>query len=282
MISMKGRVALVTGGGAGIGRATVEAFANLGANVVVAEMLADRAKDTEAALAKIGGDHLVVVADVRQAADVKSLMGQIDKKFGKLDVLMNNVGDFMGVVKPFEACTDEDIDTLYQENLRQIFTVTREGIPLLRKSKGDRSIIAVSSIEAFRGIPSGTVYSAFKHGITGFVKSLAVELAPEGIRVNAIAPETTDTSQVPILAMIAPQYKDHIPRWIPLGRFGRPSDGAGCAVFLATELSAWVTGTTVNMDGGALAAAGWYRTPENQWTNVPVVTAGGIAWVPEG
>jgi 3-oxoacyl-[acyl-carrier protein] reductase len=101
-------------------------------------------------------------------------------------------------------------------------------------------------------------------------------LGPEHIRVNTIAPETTDTEQVQVTKWTNPKYMSHTERWIPLGRFGVPQDAAGCAIFLASDLSAWVTGTTIHMDGGALAAAGWYRTPEGQWTNMPVIADKGL------
>jgi NAD(P)-dependent dehydrogenase (short-subunit alcohol dehydrogenase family) len=96
--------------------------------------------------------------------------------------------------------------------------------------------------------------------------------------VNAIAPETTETEQVKPSVYLSVAHRDHVPRWIPLGRFGKPEDMAGCAVFLASELSAWVTGTTIHADGGALAAGGFYRTPSGRWTNVPVVTGDGFGF----
>jgi NAD(P)-dependent dehydrogenase (short-subunit alcohol dehydrogenase family) len=274
-LTLAGRTALVTGGGAGIGRGIAEAFAALGARVVIAEIDPARAQAAREAL-RGSKDSWVSLTDVRSASAVAALMGEISGRCGRLDVLVNNVGDFLNVIKPFERTTEEEWDALYAVNLRHLFLVTRAAIPLLRGAGGGASIINLSTIEAFRGIPMAAVYSAFKSAITGFTKSLALELGPHGIRVNAIAPETTETEQVKPSLFIPPQYQAHIRRWIPLGRFGTPADAAGCAVFLASELSAWVTGTTINLDGGALAAGGWYRTPDERWTNVPVVTDSGL------
>ncbi|MEQ9464187.1 MAG: SDR family NAD(P)-dependent oxidoreductase [Haliea sp.] len=275
-LDFSGKTVLVTGGGAGIGRAIAEAFGARGASLVVAELDPERCRELEAALAGQGVPALVSCTDVCDSAAVTALMRQVQDRFGGLDVLVNNVGDFLGIIKPFAACTDEDLERLYAVNLKHIFTVTRAAIPLLQARGKGGSIISISSIEAFRGIPMVTTYCAFKHAITGFTRSLALELGPDGIRVNAIAPETTETAQVRPSELIAPEHQAHTRRWIPLERFGTPEDAAGCALFLASELSAWVTGTTINLDGGALAAAGWYRDPKDLWTNVPVVTGNGF------
>jgi 3-oxoacyl-[acyl-carrier protein] reductase len=274
-LTLAGRTALVTGGGAGIGRAIAEAFAALGARVIVAEIDPARAQAARAALAGSPASW-VSLTDVRSAAAVEALMSDIATRCGSLDVLVNNVGDFLNVLKPFERTTEQEWDALYATNLRHLFLVTRAAIPLMRKAGRATSIINLSTIEAFRGIPLAAVYSAFKSAVSGFTRSLALELGPHGIRVNAIAPETTETEQVKPSLFIPPQYQEHIRRWIPLGRFGTPADAAGCAVFLASELSAWVTGTTIHLDGGALAAGGWYRTPDERWTNVPVVSDSGL------
>ncbi|TXH02877.1 MAG: glucose 1-dehydrogenase [Rhodocyclaceae bacterium] len=273
MLDFKGKTVLVTGGGDGIGRAIAEAFGRAGANVVIAEIDEGRAADVRSALDAAGVTALVSQTDVRERAAIDALMAQVQERFGGLDVLVNNVGDFLGIAKPFVYNTDEDLDALYAINMKSVFLTTRAAIPMLRPGG---SIISISSIEAFRGIPNTTVYSTFKHGITGFTRSLALELGPQNIRVNAIAPETTETPQVPVHGLVAPEHQDHIERWIPLGRFGKPEDAAGAALFLASDLAGWITGTTINLDGGALAAGGWYRDPKGLWTNVPVVSGNGF------
>lgn len=276
MLNLEGKTALVTGGGAGMGRAIAEAFGSFGMRVAIAEIDAGRAASVREALDAANVENLVEQVDVRDSAAVAELAKKIEARFGGLDVLVNNVGDFLGIVGKFAQSTEEDWERLYQINLKHIFIVTHAMLPLIKKSGKGGSIINVSSIEGFRGIPNGVVYGAFKAGVTGFTQSLAVELGPEGIRVNTIAPETTDTEQVQVTNWTKPEYRSHTKQWIPLGRFGVPDDAAGCAVFLASDLSAWVTGTTIHMDGGALAAAGWYRTPTGRWTNMPVIADQGL------
>ena len=216
-------------------------------------------------------DALVVDGDASHAPTVAKLAEAISERHGKLDVLVNNVGHFVTRPTPFEQLTDDQLDDIYRLNLKHIFLVTRTMLPLLRQANGPASIVTVSSIEGFRGIPGFVPYGAFKAAITGFTMSLALELGPEGIRVNAVAPETTESAQVPLDRMIHESQRHNIPRWIPLGRFGRPADSAGCVVFLASELAGWVTGTVIHPDGGALAAAGWYRDDRDTWTNMPVI-----------
>jgi len=269
----------VTGGGAGIGRATVEAFAALGARIAALEIVPESAADVRAAL---GPDHLVIEGDVRSTETVEQALATVEERYGRLDILVNNVGDSLRLRGPFADRTEEDWQALYAINLKHIFTCTKSALPLIRSGGRGGSIINLSTIEAYRGAPPAAIYAAFKAGITGFTRSIALELAPEKIRVNIIAPETTETAQVPIARMVAPEHRNHIERWIPMGRFGEARDVAGCAVFLASDLSAWVTGTTIHVDGGALAAAGFYRTPSGEWTNFPVVSGVGIGWRPPG
>ena len=273
MFDFNGKAVLVTGGGAGIGRATAEAFARAGARLAIVEIDAGRAADAQAAL---GEDALVVTGDVTDPDVVARLADGIEARFGGLDVLVNNVGDFLMLAKPFEALTAGEMARLYSTNLGQVFSVTHAMIPLLRRNGAGGSIVSVSSIEGFRGIPNCVVYAACKAALTGFTKSLALELGPAGIRVNLIAPETTDTPQVPVSLMVPEAHRDHIPRWIPLGRFGTPADMASGILFLASDQAAWITGTALHIDGGALAAAGWYRDPRDVWTNLPVLSGNGL------
>jgi NAD(P)-dependent dehydrogenase (short-subunit alcohol dehydrogenase family) len=273
-ISLAGKVGVVTGAGAGIGRAIAETFATCGAAVVVAERDTARAQAVVAAITARGGRALACVGDVAQQAAVDTLARETLAAFGRVDVLVNNVGDWLGFSNPFVESTDEQWRALFDANLGAALRCTRAP-EMIRRGEGG-SIIHVTTIEAHRGIPGNVMYSAFKSATEGFSRSLALELAPKRIRVNCIAPETTDTPQVPVMRWLPEELKARIPYWIPLGRFGTPDDLAGAALFLASDLSAWVTGTTIHVNGGALAAAGWYRTPKGGWTNTPIVTGGGL------
>ncbi|MBY0510809.1 MAG: SDR family oxidoreductase [Rhodospirillaceae bacterium] len=268
-VRLDGQVALVTGGGAGIGRAIVGAFAELGATVIVAE---NNPAHVESLQKEFGGKHLISQTDVTEEAAVAALFARVKKEIGRLDILINNVGHHLSARAPFENTTTSVWDALYRVNLLHVFLMTQAAIPLIRAGGRGGSIVNLSTIEAFRGIPGLSVYSAFKAAITGYTRSMALELGPDNIRVNAIASETTESEQVKALARVPPEQRDHISRWFPIGRFGTPEDSAGAAVYLASNLSRWVTGTTIHVDGGALAAGGFYRTPQNKWTHFPIIS----------
>jgi 2-hydroxycyclohexanecarboxyl-CoA dehydrogenase len=262
------KVAIVTGGGGGIGRGIAERFATEGARVVVAEIDPARTEETVATVDDAGGTALGVVADVRDDDEVRRITERALEEFGHIDVLVNNVGHYGGGRKPFhESDRDEWLD-LYRVNLEHVLLCTRAVLPHMVE-RGSGAIVNLSTIEAFRGIPTRAVYGAFKAGVTGFTKSLALEYAPHGVRVNAIAPDVTETPQVPYSRWVKPEDEHLVPIWVPLGRFGTPHDLAGVAVFLSSDLSEFVTGTTVHADGGTFAAGGWFRTEEGGWTNRP-------------
>lgn len=273
---LKDKVAVITGGAGGIGRATAEMFADQGARIVVLDKSRENLDRMSADFGEKGWSLTTVEGDAETTADLRKLMEQTDSAYGRLDVLVNNVGDFLGLVKPLEKMSDDDIDKLMSVNLRHIMIASREALPLMRRSGEGGSIIAISSVEGFRGMPNITPYGVAKAGVTGFAQSLALEVGQYGIRVNVIAPETTETEQVRPADIMTPEDYQRQKQWLPLGRFGQPRDTAGCALFLASDLSAWVTGSTIHCDGGALAAAGWYRTPEGHWTNTPLVEGSAI------
>ncbi len=220
---------------------------------MIAEIDDERARETQVAITGAGGRAATVVADVRDPAVADSLVTAARDEFGRIDVLVNNVGHYGGARKAFHEQTDEEWDDLYRVNLGHVLTCTRAVLPVLLDQGDGGSIVNVSTIEAFRAIPTRAVYSAFKAGITGLTRSLAVEYGRHGIRVNAIAPDVTETLQVPYSRWLKPEDEQMIPAWVPVGRFGTPHDTAGVALFLASDLSSFVTGTTVHADGGTLA-----------------------------
>jgi meso-butanediol dehydrogenase / (S,S)-butanediol dehydrogenase / diacetyl reductase len=267
---LTGKVAVVTGGGGGIGRGIAEAFAAYGARVVVAEIDPARAAETEQAIRDAGGEAHAVVTDVRDGDQVAALAKRTLAELGRVDVLVNNVGHY--VVRggaEFVDTTPEQWHELYRTNLEHVFLCTRAFVPLMLEQGDGGSIVNLSTVEAFRGIPRHAVYAAFKGAITQFTKSLALELGNAGIRVNAIAPDLTQSLQVRYDKWVPEEQQHLIPTWVPVGRFGTADDLAGVAVFLASDLSAFVTGTTVHVDGGSLAAGGWFRREEGDWTNRP-------------
>ncbi len=273
---LDGKTAVVTGGAGGIGRSIAETFAEYGAKVVIADKDAPRCDETVSAICGRGGAAEAQVVDVEKREDVEALTKAVVDKFGSIDVLVNNVGHYVEA-KPFVSTDETDWEALYSVNLKHVLRCCRSFVPYMITAGRGGSVINISTIEAFRGIPNCAAYSAFNAGITAFTRSLALELGKDKIRVNAIAPETTDTLQVPLDYMLSPENREREKFWTPLERFGKPDDAAGCAVFLASDLSAWVTGTTIHLDGGAMAAGGFYRVHdgEGRWTNMPVVTGAG-------
>jgi NAD(P)-dependent dehydrogenase (short-subunit alcohol dehydrogenase family) len=277
MLDFDKRTILVTGGGAGIGRATVEKFARLKAKVRVIESDAARAADVEAWLVSQGDGHKVFRGDVTRADDVRRVFAEMAATDGALDVLVNNVGDSLQLAKPFEDYSDDEIDRLYGANLRHVLEVTRSALPLLKHHRSPTaSIINLSTIEGFRGVPNLAVYSTFKTALAGFTRSLAVELGRHAIRVNQVAPEATETAQLPLSQFIKAEYAERVSDWVPLGRYGKAEEIADAVIYLASDMASWVSGTTLHVDGGALAASGWYRTPQGGWTIAPVIETNGF------
>ena len=267
MSLLTGRIALVTGGGGGIGRGIAQRFAAEGARVVVAEIDASRAVETVRAISANGGDASAVVGDVTDASFVAELAADA----GEVDIVVNNVGHYLVTGNDFLDHGPDAWDAIYATNLRHVLLCTRAFVDgMVARRHG--SIVNISSVEGFRAIPSRPVYSAFKAAVTGFTRSLAVDLGNSGVRVNAIAPDLIESLQVPYADWVADDQTDRIPSWVPVGRFGTADDISGVALFLASDLSAFVTGTTINADGGSLAAGGWFRRPNGTWTNRPVIS----------
>jgi 2-hydroxycyclohexanecarboxyl-CoA dehydrogenase len=266
---LEGRIAVVTGGGGGIGGGISRRFAQHGALVVVNDISDDLLAATIGDITAAGGAAVAVSGDIRDRRTVDRLTQEaLAVSDGRIDVLVNNVGDFRPAGR-FLRSTEDRWQEMYAINLEHVLRCTHAMAPAMVEHQSG-SIVNVSTVEAFRGIPAHAVYSAFNAGVNAFTKSLAVELAREGVRVNGIAPDMADTLQTPAEMMLQGRDPAMIPHWVPLGRFGQPDDYADAALFLASDLSRFITGHILPVDGGTTAASGWYlRSDEKGWTNLP-------------
>lgn len=263
------RVSVVTGGAGGIGGAISRRLAARGDHVVINDLDPAAAQDARAAIASTGAHCTLVDGDITEAATVDRLVDHLRDLGGRVDVLVNNVGDFRPASRDFVHSTPDQRRRLHELNLAHVIEVTHAVLPLI-PAGSTSSIVNVSTVEAFRGIPGHAVYSAYKAGVSAFTRSLAVELGAQRIRVNAIAPDLTDTDQTPAEAMLRGRDPDLVPTWVPLGRFGVAEDCAGVVDFLTSEDAGFLTGQTIAVDGGTLSASGWFRRADGKgWTNMP-------------
>ncbi|WP_370462663.1 SDR family NAD(P)-dependent oxidoreductase [Mycobacterium sp. Marseille-P9652] len=266
------RVAVVTGGGGGIGAATSRMFAEHGARVVIADIDEELARRTATEITAAGGSAVAEVADVRDPDRVDGLARSVLDRFGRVDVLVNNVGHWLRHPGNFVDTDPQLWDELYRVNLHHVFLVTHAFLPaMIARHSG--AIVNVSSVEGLRGYPEDPVYAAFKAAVIHFTRSLAVQVGNDGVRVNGVGPDVTESLQVPYSQWLSADEQAQWPRWVPVGRMGLPEDQARVILFLASDLSRFVTGHTIPTDGGTGAAGGWYRSsrrPGRDWTNRPV------------
>lgn len=258
-VMLTDQVAVVTGGGSGIGRGIAAGFAAFGARVAIWEQDPDTCA---AAAAATGG--LGVVTDVRDAVQVDAALAQTTAELGVPSILVNNAGGVFW--KPLLDGTENGWDALYRANLKHVLLCTQRVTRAMVDAQIAGSIISVTSIEGVRAAPGYAAYAAAKAGVISVTKTMALELAPHGIRVNALAPDFTLTEG--LAAVAPPDSVEHAAGMVPLGRVGHVDEMAGAAVFLASSLSAYVTGQTIHVDGGTQAAGGWYRKPgadETAW-----------------
>jgi NAD(P)-dependent dehydrogenase (short-subunit alcohol dehydrogenase family) len=264
---LDGSVAVVTGGAGGLGRAIVLDLAANGVRIASIDIDGDAVEALQTTLGQQGCDAVLHHGDARDPDALKALFAATQERWGRLDTLVNVVGGTFRAA--FVDTTPKGWDALLRANLLHVLHACSLAIPLMRAGGRGGSIINITTIEAHRAAPGFAVYSAAKAGVEQFARTLSVELAPDSIRVNCVAPDFVPT---PNLAKISGgdsslSTTTGLQIAIPMGRAGQVTDVSGCVVFLASRLSAYVTGTTLHPDGGTTASAGWFNWPDAGWAN---------------
>lgn len=256
--------ALVTGAARGIGRATAVALARFGADVAVCDRLGDELAETVAEITDLGRLAPSAVLDVRNTPEVNAWIAELGEQWTHLDVLVNNAGG--GFYSSFMDVSDNGQAALIAENFSQVANVTRSCVPLLASGTAGGSIINITSVEAHRAGPGFGIYSAMKAAVANLTRTLALELAAQRIRVNAIAPDMIPTPGDSSLTTDSEALSGT--QWAPTPwpEQGHAGDVAAAVVWLAGPMSKFVTGTTVHVDGGTFASSGWKQTlDEGRW-----------------
>ena len=245
---LKGKTAIITGSGRGIGRAIALAMAEQGANIVVNDVNMESAGEVVAEIEAMGRQAIAVKADVTSGEQIKEMIETCINRFGKLDILVNNAGIIQTV--PVTEIDGKDWDRVMEVNLKGVFLCCKAALAPMKAQHGGK-IINIASVAGKRGggLLGNSCYSASKGGVIAFTKSLARESGPFGINVNAITPAFTDTEMT---RSIAPDKKEFIIKMLPLGRVGQPSDIAGAVCFLASSMSDYMTGEIMDVDGGLM------------------------------
>lgn len=251
------QVVVVTGGANGIGAATCRAFAAQGARVAVVDIDGDGAA---AVAADIGDAATAHTADTTDGAQVAAMAAAVLAAHGSVDVVVNNVGHWVKVT-PFHLSGPDHWAQVLAVNLTQVFSVTQAFLgTMIERNRG--VIVNVSSVEGVRAYPNDPVYAAAKAAVNHFTASMALAYGQRGIRVVGIAPDITNTAQVPYDEALQadPRWR----WWAPIGRHGTPEDNADVIVALASEQFRFVTGAVVNTDGGTVVAGGWFRNEQTK------------------
>lgn len=246
-MELKNKVAVVTGGTRGIGLSVVREYLKNGARVVLFGSRKESAEKAVDLLKKENAKYDVIglYPDLTDYASVEKAINEIAKKYGKIDILVNNAG--VSAMESIYSYRPEDFDKVIKLNLNAVFYGIKAVAPIM-KQNGGGVIINTSSMVSLYGQPAGCAYPASKFAVNGLTKSLARELAPDGIRVNAVAPGVTDTDMV---ANLPEQMREGIKKTIPLGRIGTPEDVANAFVYLASDKASYVTGEILSVDGCA-------------------------------
>jgi 3-oxoacyl-[acyl-carrier protein] reductase len=252
-ILLTDRVAVVTGGGAGIGRGIAAGMAAFGAKVAIWERDPQTCAQAAESIGALG-----IVTDVRDSDQVDAALQQTTAELGIPTILVNNAGGVFS--SPLLETSENGWDALYKANLRHVLLCTQRVARQLVPAGLGGSVISVTSIEGVRAAPGYAAYAAAKAGVVNYTKTAALELAPHGIRVNAIAPDITLTEGLAALSREgAVSAMGHV---VPMGRPGHVDEIAATAVFLASDMSVYLTGQTLHVDGGTHAASGWHHNPE--------------------
>ena len=251
MGTMTGRVALVTGGSAGIGRAAAIAFAREGASVVLADVDAGRGEKTAAELEAEGVGAMFVRADVSQPTDVAELVDRTIERFGRLDFAFNNAGT-EGKPAPTAECTIENWDRTIAINLTGVYLCMRAEIPRLLDSGGG-VIVNNASVAGLVGFADTPAYTASKHGVVGLTKTTALDYATRGVRVNAVCPGVIATEMITRFTHGDAAANEQLVQTEPVGRLGRPEEIADAVIWLCSDRATFVTGQAIAVDGGFVA-----------------------------
>lgn len=253
MTRLAGKIALITGGGSGIGQACARLFAKEGAKVAVAGRRPEPLETTAEEIRRAGGDAVAITCDVTKAGDVERAVRKAAARLGGLNVLLNNAG--MLHVSTVESITETEWDKVIEVNLKGTFLVSRAVLPEFRKVGGG-AIVNIGSVLGLVAMRDRAAYCASKGGVTLLTKAMAMDHAHEKIRVNCICPTIVETELVRE-ALGRAGNPEEVRRTrieqIPLGRMGMPEDVAHMAVYLASEESSWLTGATIALDGGLTA-----------------------------
>ena len=252
-ILLTGRVAVVTGGGEGIGRGIAEGLAAFGASVAIWERSVETCTSAAEAIGGLG-----IVTDVRDSEQVDAALQRTTTELGIPSILVNNAGGVFS--SPLLETSENGWDALYRSNLRHVLLCTQRVARVLVDARRPGSIINLTSIEGVRAAPGYAAYAAAKAAVINYTKTAALELAPHDIRVNALAPDLTVTEG--LLRVSPGGLPPSAGHMIPMGRLGSVDEMAGAAVFLASDMSRYITGQTIHVDGGTQAASGWHHNPQ--------------------
>ena len=248
-MQFENKVAVITGGASGIGRAAALAFAKQGAKVLIADVNDSGGAETVQAIQDAGGTADYIKTDVARATDVQAMVDKAVKQFGGLDIAVNNAGIGGGMMVFLQDGTEADYDQIMGINTKGVWLCMKYEIQVMLQ-QGHGVIVNTASAAGIVGMPGGAVYSASKHAVIGLTKSAAGELAKKNIRVNAVCPGHTETPMVSTLIDNRPELQNRLLAFNPMRRFGKPEEIAAGILFLASDSASYVTGMALEMDGG--------------------------------